>query len=82
MDTLEQDLARLPDGYRRAIEKALDRVPVRNGVVSIRDLWLETALPMGLIADLLQGDGIQMPAHVVRVDLGRSPRKARHGRRS
>jgi hypothetical protein len=79
METLEQELARFPDGYRRAIEKALERVPVRNGVVSIRDLWLETALPMDLIADLLQSDGIQMPPHIVRVDLERSPRRGRHG---
>ncbi len=81
MESIERDLARLADGYRRAIERALTRVPVRNGVVSIRDLWLETALPVELIADLLQGDGIQMPAHVVRVDLQRSPRKVRHGRK-
>lgn len=81
METLEQDLSRLPDGYRRAIEKALERVPVRNGVVSIRDLWLETALPVELIADLLQADGIRMPPHIVRVDVERPPRKGRHGRR-
>lgn len=81
MEILEHDLARIPDGYRRAIERALERVPVRNGIVSIRDLWLETALPMELIADLLQADGIQMPAHVVRVDLERPPRRGRHGRK-
>lgn len=81
MENLEQDLSRMPDGYRRAIEKAMERVPVRNGVVSIRDLWLETALPVDLIADLLQADGIQMPAHVVRVDLERPPRRGRHGRK-
>lgn len=81
MDALEQDLSRMPEGYRRAIERALERVPVRNGIVSIRDLWLETALPANLIADLLQADGIQMPAHVVRVDLERPPRKGRHGRK-
>lgn len=80
MEAIEQ-LSHLADGYRRAIERALERVPVRNGVVSIRDLWIETALPAELIADLLQGDGIQMPAHVVRVDLERPPRKVRHGRK-
>jgi hypothetical protein len=81
MDALEQDLDRLAGGYRRAIEKALERVPVRNGIVSVRDLWIETALPTELISDLLQADGIQMPAHVVRVDLERRPRQARHGRK-
>lgn len=81
METLDQDLSRLADGYRRAIERALERVPVRNGVVSIRDLWIETALPIELIGDLLQTDGIQLPPHVVRVDLARSSGKDRHGRK-
>ncbi|HEU68673.1 MAG TPA: hypothetical protein ENN53_05630 [Candidatus Acetothermia bacterium] len=81
METLEQDLSRLVDGYRRAIERALECVPVRNGVVSLRDLWIETALPMELIADLLQADGIQIPPHIVRVDLAPPPRKDRHGRK-
>lgn len=81
MEAREQDLARLANGYCRAIEKALERVPVRNGIVSIRDLWLETALPTELIADLLQGDGIRLPVHVARVDLERPPRKGRHGRK-
>lgn len=81
MENLEQELARIPDGYRRAIEEALKRVPVRNGVVSVRDLWLETALPMGLIVELLQTDGVQLPAHVVRVDLTVRRRKERHARK-
>lgn len=81
MEALEQDLSRLWDGYRRAIERALERVPARNGVVSIRDLWIETALPVELIADLLQADGIQMPAHVVRVELERPPQRGRRGRK-
>ncbi len=81
MDNLEQELARIPDGYRRAIEEALKKVPVRNGVVSVRDLWLETALPMGLIVELLQSDGVQLPAHVVRVDLTRRSQKGEHGRK-
>lgn len=81
MEALEQDLSRLVDGYRRAIERALARVPVRNGVVSVRDLWIETALPVELIADLLQADGIQIPPHIVRVDLERPLQKDRHGRK-
>jgi hypothetical protein len=83
MAEMEQDLPRLEDGYRRAIERAFERVPVRNGVVSIRDLWLETSLPMDLIAELLQGNGVKIPPYVERVDLdqGRKRRKARHGRK-
>lgn len=81
MENLEQELARIPEGYRRALEEALRRVPVRNGVVSVRDLWLETALPIGLIVELLETDGVELPPHVVRVDLA-VRRKDKHGRRS
>ncbi len=81
MEPLEQELARIPEGYRRALERALERVPVRNGVVSIRDLWLETALPLDLIAELLQTDGIRLPPHVTRVDLRCPPRKEGHVRK-
>lgn len=81
MDEMVEDSARLMEGYRRVIERALEHVPVRNGVVSIRDLWLETALPMDLIVELIQGDGIKLPDHVARVDLRPTGRRGKHGRR-
>ncbi|MCX7750421.1 MAG: hypothetical protein N2320_02500 [Candidatus Bipolaricaulota bacterium] len=81
MENLDQELARIPEGYRQALEEALKRVPARNGVVSVRDLWLETALPPGLIVELLETDGVQLPPHVVRVDLTGRPRRGRHGRK-
>lgn len=81
MDSLEQDLERISEGYRQALARALERVPVRNGVVSIRDLWLETALPLDLIAELLQTDGIPLPPHVTRVDLRSPLRKEGHVRK-
>jgi len=78
-----QEFARLKESYRRAVEAALARVPVRNGVVSVRDLWLETSLPVDLIVELLRENGIRLPPHVKRVDvdqpLGR--RKGGHGKR-
>ncbi len=67
--------------YRKALERALEVVPVRNGVVSIRDLWLETALPTDLIEELLRTDGVKLPPHVTRVELKTEPRKERHGRK-
>lgn len=71
MPELEEELARLRQGYCRALEKAFERVPVRNGVVSVEDLWLETALPVDLIIELLESDGVKIPPHVERVDFGR-----------
>lgn len=77
MPELEEELARLREGYCRALEKAFERVPVRNGVVAAEDLWLETAIPIDLIVELLESDGVKIPPHVERVDLGRVKRKGK-----
>ncbi len=79
-ERLTDELGKLKDGYRRAIEKAMERVPVRNGVVLLRDLWLETSLPQDLLAEMLQEDGLRMPPHVERVDLNMKRRK-QHARK-
>lgn len=77
MAELEEELARVRGGYCQALEKAFERVPVRNGVVRIEDLWLETAIPMDLIVELLESDGVKIPPHVERVDFGKEKRKGR-----
>ncbi|HDC92727.1 MAG TPA: hypothetical protein ENF15_03080 [Candidatus Acetothermia bacterium] len=55
--------------YKKAIERALERVPVRNGVARLHDLWLETAIPKDLIIELLKENEIRFPPHVKRVEL-------------
>ncbi len=77
MAELEEELARVREGYCQALERAFARVPVRNGVVFIEDLWLETAIPMDLIVELLESDGVKIPPHVERVDFGKAKRKGR-----
>lgn len=77
MPELEQELTRLREGYCRALEKAFERVPVRNGVVLVEDLWLETAIPVDLIVELLESDGVKIPPHVERVDCAKVRRKGR-----
>ncbi len=79
-ERLNEQLGELKEGYRRAIEKAMERVPVRNGVVVLRDLWLETSLPQDLLVEMLQENGLRMPSHVERVDLN-IERRMRHGRK-
>jgi hypothetical protein len=68
MPGLEEEFGRLREGYCRALEKALEKVPVRNGVVSVEDLWLETAIPVDLIVELLESNGVKIPPHIERVD--------------
>jgi hypothetical protein len=80
VEQAQREFARLKESYKRAIEAALAKVPVRDGVVSARDLWLETSLPLDLIEELLKENGIKLPPHVRRVDL--PPKgKGRRGRR-
>lgn len=55
--------------YKKAIEQALERVPVRNGIARVYDLWLETAIPRDLIIELLKENQIRLPPHVKRVEL-------------
>ncbi len=80
-DRLNSELVKLKDGYRRAIERAMERVPVRNGVVALRDLWLETSLPQDLLVEVLQEDGVCLPPHVERVELSPERRKRNVRRR-
>ncbi len=64
----ERSLA-LRASYKKAIEKALERVPVRNGVARVHDLWIETSIPKDLIIELLKENEIRFPSHVKRVEL-------------
>lgn len=77
MPELEEELAKVRQRYCQALEKAFERVPVRGGVVSIEDLWLETAIPVSLIAELLESDGVKIPPFVERIDMGKAKRKGR-----
>lgn len=75
MPELGEELDKLRDGYCRALEKAFEHVPVRDGVVSVEDLWLETGIPVDLIIELLESKGVQIPPHVERVDFGQRKKK-------
>lgn len=58
------------ESYKRAIEKALPLLPVRNGMIHIRDIWLETSLPMDLIEEIVQSKDLKLPENVkgIRID--------------
>lgn len=75
MPELREELDKLRDGYCRALEKAFEHVPIRDGVVSAEDLWLETGIPVDLIVELLESKGVKIPPHVERVDLGQRKKK-------
>lgn len=67
--------------YKDAVERAIPHLPVKNGVVDIDSIWVETSLPMGLLRTLLQRDDLKLPENVERVNLkSRRPTGRRRGK--
>lgn len=54
--------------YKDAVESALSRLPVKNGVVDIDSIWVETSIPYGLIRGILRRDDFKLPANVERIN--------------
>jgi len=55
--------------YKDAVERAILHLPVKNGVVDIDSIWVETSLPLGLLRTLLQRSDLELPENVERVNL-------------
>ncbi|MFQ5793792.1 MAG: hypothetical protein ACE5JP_01925 [Candidatus Bipolaricaulia bacterium] len=53
--------------YKRAIENVLYKIPVKNGAVDVRSIWVETCLPRDLIREIIRENSIQLPDHVERI---------------
>jgi len=61
--------------YKQALERAIARLPVKNGVVDIDSIWIETSIPYDLLRKLLQRDDLQLPENVERIHLKSRARK-------
>ncbi len=55
--------------YKQAVERALPRVPVKNGVIEIDSVWVETSLPYDLLEAILRREDLVRPANVERIIL-------------
>lgn len=55
--------------YKLAIEKAIAHLPVKNGVINIDSIWVETSLPYEILNELLRDDGLVLPDNVDRINL-------------
>ncbi len=55
--------------YKRAVERAMRHVPVKNGVVDIDSLWVETSIPYDLLQEILSRDDLVLPENVERVNV-------------
>lgn len=55
--------------YAEAVENVLEKVPVKNGVVSIESIQMETSLPLDLIKELLDRGDVEFPDRVEKIQL-------------
>jgi len=55
--------------YKRAIERAISHLPVKNGVVNIDSIWIETCIPYEILNELLREEGLELPDNVDRINL-------------
>ena len=53
--------------YKAAVEKAIRSVPVKNGVVDIDSIWVETSMPFDLLREILSRPDLDLPENVERV---------------
>jgi len=55
--------------YKAAVERVIPHLPVRNGVVDIDSIWIETSLPYTLLEEILRRDDLKLPENVERINL-------------
>jgi hypothetical protein len=54
--------------YKRAVEQAITRVPVKNGVVDIDSIWVEASIPFDLLRQVLARPDLALPENVERIN--------------
>jgi len=65
--------------YKKTVEQAIARVPVKNGVVDIDSIWVEASIPFDLLRKILARGDLELPANVERIS---TISRARMGERS
>jgi len=65
--------------YKDAVERAIPHLPVKNGVVDIDSIWVETSIPMAILRELLKRSDLVLPENVERINM--KPRAQGGGRR-
>ncbi|HHK67239.1 hypothetical protein DRJ24_03180 [Candidatus Acetothermia bacterium] len=66
--------------YKEAVERVISHLPVKNGVVDIDSIWIETSLPYTLLDEILRREDLKLPENVERINL--TSRVRRKGKRS
>ena len=75
-------LEEMADSYKQAIEKALSRLPVKNGVINIDSIWVETSIPYEILNVLLRSEDLVLPDNVERINMKSNVRTKEQIRKS
>ncbi len=67
--------------YKKAVEKAIALLPVKNGVVNIDSIWVATSLPYEILNEVLRQDGLILPDNVDRINLKSNVREKEQTRK-
>ncbi|MFC2082761.1 hypothetical protein ACFLSG_01825 [Candidatus Bipolaricaulota bacterium] len=79
--TLENEMKA---NYKKAVERAITLLPVKNGVINIDSIWVETTIPYEILNEVLRQDDLELPDNVDRINLKsnvRTKEQVRTGRR-
>lgn len=68
--------------YKQAIERAIAHLPVKNGVINIDSIWIETTIPYEILNELLRRDDLELPDNVDRINLKSNVRTKEQVRKS
>ncbi len=68
--------------YKQAIERAIAHLPVKNGVVNIDSIWIETSIPYEILDEFLRRDDLELPDNVDRINLKSNVRAKEQIRKS
>ena len=55
--------------YKQAVEKAIPHLMVKNGVIDIDSVWVETSIPYKLLAEILVREDLVLPENVQRINV-------------
>ncbi len=75
-------LEEMAESYKQAIEKAIARLPVKNGVVNIDSVWVETSIPYEILNVLLRSEDLVLPDNVERINMKSNVRTKEQLRKS
>ena len=77
--TLENEMKA---NYKKAVERAITLLPVKNGVINIDSIWVATSLPYEILNEVLRQEDLVLPDNVDRINLKSNVRSKEQTRKS